>query len=843
LEANLVAEVPQPFDKIINNNFRKLFILRMKLLVSESFLLIRFYSSSGPGGANVKNSPKYTAGQFKRTRKGSAANEKSLPNLFASDLSIDSPFGPSLINDLKQSESSKAKETLNILTGKYYLPAHIINQVTALGAGCLEFQPVPAVEKSRIAIPVLYLNYTSIAASQLMSTLVEHMSHSLNTELLNLNSRRIVQIGKAMSRFIRPQPAPTPKVPTDEEIQLMNKLQLRQEANNSGTTRLLHLHSTFTLGRSTLRDYFLPGLGYIIKSLCTHSSSLPKIILIRDLPSFFESPESKRALYDWIQDLYTNDVEMPPVMLTGFDFSCCNDIVQPPPINSPNASPTGYSLDVPSNPSPDPLEMEVYRYRLAQNKLLSIIQKSNEDSTPINGGGAVAQSPKEAQNLASQMFSRIWLPSKPKSCSIDEGGAITFSISPPINSSQARLFENQMRKEENEIIFKWNWLQILKSLSSEVSQPTNNEIINLLSQKLLHEDEIEAINVLAKGKIFGTTNEQPSADDIYDAVKMFYSNQAMHSAQNSLRSQLDRLSLGKYERKFLPVLIQPGQLNVRFEDVGALDTAKTLLKEIIAMPIKNPELFSVGILKESVSGVLLFGPPGTGKSLLAKAVANECNASFLAINLASIFEMWVGEGEKNIKGLFSLARKLSPCVIFLDEVDALLQSRSISLHARSGQLEVFNEFMMEWDGINSELNRGVIIMAATNRPFALDDAVLRRLPRRILIDLPDEQARLKILQILLKEDQIDKDVILTDLAKRTAGYSGSDLKNICKAAAFNSRRRGEFTLLKEDFEKATTDISPSVSDEMQSISMLRKWDEKFGESSVHKRRAPKSIGF
>ena len=401
-----------------------------------------------------------------------------------------------------------------------------------------------------------------------------------------------------------------------------------------------------------------------------------------------------------------------------------------------------------------------------------------------------------------------------------------------------------MRKEESEIIFKWNWMQILKSLGSEAPQPAQADVISLLSQKLLHEDEIEAINVLAKGKIFGTTNELPTTDDIYDAVKMFFSNQASSASQHpSIRAQLDRLSLGKYERKFLPVLIQPGQLNIRFEDVGALDTAKVLLKEIIAMPIKNPELFSVGILKESVSGVLLFGPPGTGKSLLAKAVANECNASFLAINLASIFEMWVGEGEKNIKGLFSLARKLAPCVIFLDEVDALLQSRSISPHARSGQLEVFNEFMMEWDGINSELNRGVIIMAATNRPFALDDAVLRRLPRRILIDLPDESARLKILQILLKEDLLAEGIVLSDIAKRSNGYSGSDLKNICKAAAFNSRRRGELTLLGEDFEKAIGDISPSVSDEMQSIAMLRKWDEKFGESSVHKKKSPKSIGF
>ena len=356
----------------------------------RKFIFVRFYSSNGAGSPSVKNSSKYAAGQFKRTRKGSAANEKSLPNLFAPDLSIDSPFGPTLINDLKQGEPQKIKETLGILTGKYHLPEHVIHQTTALSAGCLEFQPVPTVEKSKVVIPVMYLNYASIAASQLMSTLIEHISHALNTELLHLNSRRIVQIGKAMSRFIRPQPAPAPKVPTDEEIQLMNKLQLRQDANNTGPPRLLHLHSTFTLGRSTLRDYFLPGLGYIIKSLCAHSSSLPKIIIVRDLPSFFETPESKRALHDWIQDLYTNDVEMPPVMLTGFDFSChSSEASQQPPISNPNGNATGYTLDIPSASSSDPLEMEVYRYRIAQNKLLNIIQKNNEENASINGNGGI----------------------------------------------------------------------------------------------------------------------------------------------------------------------------------------------------------------------------------------------------------------------------------------------------------------------------------------------------------------------------------------------------------------------------------------------------------------------
>lgn len=198
--------------------------------------------------------------------------------------------------------------------------------------------------------------------------------------------------------------------------------------------------------------------------------------------------------------------------------------------------------------------------------------------------------------------------------------------------------------------------------------------------------------------------------------------------------------------------------------------------------------------------------------------------------------------------MFKLARKLSPCIIFVDEVDAILDARSNAM-GKASRIEILNEFMAEWDGLLSKNNEArVMVMAATNRPFALDDAVLRRLPRRVLVDLPDAVARLQILKILLKEDRVDPSFTLEALAgPMTHNYSGSDLKNLCIAAAMNALRRNlarvesDALLRLPDFEQALQEVPASVSDEMGTLLDLRKWDQTFGEG---KRRAKGSaLGF
>jgi SpoVK/Ycf46/Vps4 family AAA+-type ATPase len=224
--------------------------------------------------------------------------------------------------------------------------------------------------------------------------------------------------------------------------------------------------------------------------------------------------------------------------------------------------------------------------------------------------------------------------------------------------------------------------------------------------------------------------------------------------------------------------------------------------------------------------------------------------------------MYVGEGEKNVKAIFSLAKKLSPCIVFIDEADAILGSRGTS-SSRTTHREMINQFLREWDGMGEA---SAFIMVATNRPFDLDEASLRRLPRRLLVDLPTEEDREAILKIHLKDEILDPEVSLTNLATQTPFYSGSDLKNVAVAAALSCVREEvenaasqstsstaeEVTpispteadsrtppspnvklekriLAPRHFTHALEEISASISDDMSSLVAIRKFDEKFGD--------------
>jgi SpoVK/Ycf46/Vps4 family AAA+-type ATPase len=193
--------------------------------------------------------------------------------------------------------------------------------------------------------------------------------------------------------------------------------------------------------------------------------------------------------------------------------------------------------------------------------------------------------------------------------------------------------------------------------------------------------------------------------------------------------------------------------------------------------------------------------------------------------------------------LFSLARKLSPVIIFLDEAESLLGSRS-QRSLRGGYLETINQFLREWDGLTNSLNNAkTFVMVATNRPYDLDEAVLRRLPRRILVDLPIRHARLAILQSLLREETLDSSISLSKLASRTELYSGSDLKNLCVAAAMEAvkeqlraeKEHGPSDPLKKriltaaHFQRALNDITASISQDMESLKAIRKFDEQYGD--------------
>ena len=319
-----------------------------------------------------------------------------------------------------------------------------------------------------------------------------------------------------------------------------------------------------------------------------------------------------------------------------------------------------------------------------------------------------------------------------------------------------------------------------------------------------------------------------------------------------------RASASKYEKRLLSGIIEAKNITTTFNDVHMPVDTIDALQTLTTLSLTRPDAFKYGVLATNkIPGLLLYGPPGTGKTLAAKAVAKESGATMLEVSAADLNDMYVGESEKNVRALFSLARKLSPCVVFLDEADAMFRARS-NQGPRVSHREQLNQFLKEWDGMSND-SASAFIMVATNRPMDLDDAVLRRLPRRLLVDLPTQADRLEILKIHLRHENVADEVSLEDLATRTPFYSGSDLKNVAVAAALSAvRKENELaknhtgdepyqhperrTLTRADFEKALEEISASISEDMSSLKDIKKFDEQYGDKRGKKKKVPK-LGF
>ncbi|KAG6386179.1 hypothetical protein SASPL_155070 [Salvia splendens] len=312
---------------------------------------------------------------------------------------------------------------------------------------------------------------------------------------------------------------------------------------------------------------------------------------------------------------------------------------------------------------------------------------------------------------------------------------------------------------------------------------------------------------------------------------------------------LKNLAKDEYENNFVSAVVPPGEIGVKFDDVGALEDVKKALNELVILPMRRPELFSRGNLLRPCKGILLFGPPGTGKTLLAKALATEAGANFISITGSTLTSKWFGDAEKLTRALFSFASRLAPVIIFVDEVDSLLGARGGAFEHEATR-RMRNEFMAAWDGLRSKDSQRILVLGATNRPFDLDDAVIRRLPRRIYVDLPDADNRLKILKIILSPENLETGFPLEQLANSTEGYSGSDLKNLCIAAAYRpvqelleeeskGGKSDGVPLLRplklDDFTHAKTTVGPSVSFDAASMNELRKWNEQYGEGGSRKK--------
>ncbi|KAI7746782.1 hypothetical protein M8C21_032768 [Ambrosia artemisiifolia] len=280
--------------------------------------------------------------------------------------------------------------------------------------------------------------------------------------------------------------------------------------------------------------------------------------------------------------------------------------------------------------------------------------------------------------------------------------------------------------------------------------------------------------------------------------------------------------------------------SVKWEDIAGLEKAKQALLEMVILPAKRKDLFTG--LRRPAKGLLLFGPPGTGKTMLAKAVASESQATFFSISASSLTSKWVGEGEKLVRTLFAVAVSRQPSVIFMDEIDSVMSARTSNEHDASRRLK--SEFLVQFDGVTSNSSDLVIVIGATNKPQELDDAVLRRLVstpvKRIYIPLPDANSRRNLLKNKLKGQQYSlPSGDLERLVKDTEGYSGSDLQALCEEAAMMPIRELGSNILTVkadqvrrlkygDFKSAMTVIRPSIV--KSKWDELEQWNKEFGSN-------------
>jgi len=276
--------------------------------------------------------------------------------------------------------------------------------------------------------------------------------------------------------------------------------------------------------------------------------------------------------------------------------------------------------------------------------------------------------------------------------------------------------------------------------------------------------------------------------------------------------------------------------SVRWKEVGGLEEIKNELAQSVEWPLKKPEVFKrMGITPPR--GILLYGPPGCGKTLLARAVATESEANFIAVKGPEIFSKWVGESEKAIREVFRKARTAAPAIIFFDELDSIIPRRGAGYSDSGATERVISQLLTEMDGIESLQN--VVVIAATNRPDILDPAVMRpgRFDRLIDVPAPDSQALMQIFRIHARNMPLSKDVDLQEIAVKAKGYSGADVEALCREAAMNALRENidAKEVTRKDFDKAMETVKPSINVKME------EYYAQFSERSRKERVTPTAI--
>lgn len=381
---------------------------------------------------------------------------------------------------------------------------------------------------------------------------------------------------------------------------------------------------------------------------------------------------------------------------------------------------------------------------------------------------------------------------------------------------------------------------VLNSINvNEISK--NNDLLGYLTDFFSVPQEADLVEIeqlLRKYKpvsseFFKDGFEPKKSQESGQPINEFKSVSVNENKKNKVDNENKECNVDEHLLERIKKEILETQMEIAWDDIVGLDNVKKAINEIVLWPMMRPDIFTG--LRGPPKGLLLFGPPGTGKTMIGKCIASQCKATFFAISASSLTSKWVGEGEKMVRALFHLARKMQPSVIFIDEIDSLLSQRSDN--ENEGSRRIKTEFLVQFDGAGVNDTDRILIIGATNRPQEIDEAARRRLVKRIYVPLPEFDSRKLMTQQLLKNypNNVEEDGY-NEIAELTEGYSGSDMFNLCREATLEPLReiidinnfKPEDTrkISVKDFKNALGQIRKSVS--QKDLTGYLEWNEVFG---------------